>query len=126
MESGRLAMSEQHEWEKVERVRWNREEKAYKAHEREVAWLRMIFEVTWPEYCRACGANGVIVYYESHGLPGPGEQIQDGCETCDDRCPRCAKVFSVEESTKFFEDSTACPACGWKWGENPGDTCPEF
>lgn len=108
----------------VKNQRWNAEQHALVIERK---WLRAIFDATWPNACRSCGAWGVTSYTENHGLPGPGEQITDPCEKCEGFCPRCHYEFDDEDTLdRFYEDAEACPSCGWKWGENPDDTMPEF
>ncbi len=107
--------------------RWEQE---YKDRVTESKWLTAIFDATWPKACRSCDVSGVVIFYESHGMPGPGEQITDPCEKCEGRCPRCAYEVEVEEIPEAFEawwsDSMPCPSCGWKWGINEGDTRPVY
>ncbi len=101
-------------------------ERESKDRETKAKWLRVIFEATWPRFCRSCGAWGVISWTENHG-PGLGEQMTDACSKCEDHCPRCGWRFGEASSWEdFFEDSKPCPECKWNWGENDGDTCPEF
>ncbi len=111
----------------VKNAAWHREQHALVVERK---WLAAIFAATWPKFCRSCGAWGVFTYYDNHGVPGPGEQISDACEKCEGKCPRCAYEIEVEEIPEAFEmwwsDAMPCPKCDWKWGENPGDTMPDF
>lgn len=52
-----------------------------------------IWEEKYPKHCRVCDGWGGHVHYESHGLPGPREQIFEPC-CCLERgvCPRCGAV----------------------------------
>ena len=107
----------------AEQRRW---EKAQKDRQTEFKWARAIFDAMWPNFCRSCGASGSTIYYENHGVPGPGEQVEDACEKCEGGCPRCRHQFPEAALDKFYEDSEACPVCGWRWGMEEGDTCPEY
>lgn len=60
----------------------------------------------WPEHCIACRGAGGFTFHETHGLPGPGEQLWEPCVCIEDgRCPRCGKYLLNEESR--------CFDCGW-------------
>ena len=113
-----------HEQNAAEQRRW---EESERGREQKAKWEKAIFLASWPNYCQSCGAWGVFTYYDNHGVPGPGEQISDPCEKCEGFCPRCHYEFIDEDTLdRFYEDANPCPRCSWKWGENPGDTMPEF
>lgn len=68
----------------------------------------------WPNYCRHCGATGVVSWMENHGPWGECwlEQMQDVCSCMDSlQCPRCGQVVWTEED--FEKDHMICPKCGW-------------
>jgi hypothetical protein len=73
----------------------------------------------WPKHCTKCGGWGGFTFYESHGMPGPGEQMFDECCAHDDlrTCHRCSELGLQEDG------SGACSHCGWVYGED-GD--PSF
>jgi hypothetical protein len=86
------------------------------------------FVKKWPNHCKVCGASGVIhfsdsVDYGSTTVSMPGT---DSCESCSGRCPRCHYEFAVEEYWDFVDKPLPCPRCGWNWGKNEGDLCPEI
>ncbi len=108
----------------AEQKRW---EESERGREQKAKWERVIFDGTWPKACRSCDASGVVVFYESHGMPGPGEQIVDPCEKCEDHCPRCGWRFGEGSSHEdFFDDGMPCPECRWNWGKDQGDLRPGY
>ena len=76
----------------------------------------------WPNACKVCAGHGGSVYYENHGIPGPGEAIFETCGECEGKCPRCGT--SLEDD--FYEDDKPCPKCGWNWDHGKDDSCPDL
>lgn len=72
----------------------------------------------WPCYCKACDGMGMKEWYDVEtGYDG------EPCPNCmeKDKCPRCGEMFLSSE-----DEEVPCSHCGWNWGSNMDDYCPEW
>lgn len=92
------------------------------AQEEHEAWVKK-----WPNYCRACNAEGGKVIYGTRNFvdSSGGDDSFDPCPNCQNReipvCPRCAVDWQDDE---IWEECKPCPSCGWNWGTGRDDYCP--
>ena len=72
------------------------------------AWVQK-----WPNHCKHCGGWGGFVFYESRGMPGPGEQMMDPCGAIEWSyiCHRCG------EAGLSSDGDGPCSKCGWDYDD---------
>lgn len=70
------------------------------------SWLH-----AWPNHCRNCFGHGGTMFYETHGLPGPGEPMWEDCICRAEygKCPRCGAATFGEDCDNYDD----CRICTW-------------
>lgn len=87
------------------------------------------FAAKYPNYCRACGGTGIVSYQENLAPHGEGpwmHEMQDACEACFGKCPRCGRPLPDDDAEvdSFYAGELACGECGFTVGKQGQDSAP--